>query len=181
MKELINVLHPVCNAKIRGVSTSGGCVSCNSFGSQYKTKRKNVGCIPDYSGFHFASRWTFWKLTTTNIKMQTGYPWRNELIHEYVRFYLKNIDISKVLSFFVWVKYWNSCKTVLQRNVFLEPEPINFRWWSRSLKFGSWFNKHCCLSRDAYNRISNPIDSNLQYSNRKIRVKFFIFPKTLGK
>jgi len=70
-----------------------------------KRKEKNVGCIPDYSGFHFASRWTFWKLTTTNIKMQTGYPWRNELIHEYVRFYLKNIDISKVLSFFVWVKY----------------------------------------------------------------------------
>jgi len=76
----------------------------------------------------------------------TGVPLDSELIHECVRIYLKFIDISNVLSFFMWVKYWNSCKTDLQRNVSLEPEPINLRWWSRSLKFGSWLNKHCLLT-----------------------------------
>jgi len=54
----------------KNMSTVRGCVSCNSR-SEVNTKRieKNADCVTEYSGFDLASKWTFWKLTTSNIKM----------------------------------------------------------------------------------------------------------------
>jgi len=87
--------------------TARKCICCNSL-LEVDTKRmeKNVDCMTEYSGFQNNCLDTD-VLETDYYAYQdaSGPPLEDELIYEYVRFYLKNIDISNTQSFCMWVKY----------------------------------------------------------------------------